>query len=99
MLLIRTGNLGRFRRAGSWKASLTQRNPGLALRRWPSSTIGKFAALGSDTWAVEVIGHGTTPDAIALPVHAVAIVFMGLLLGEIFDLDALAEDCARELDS
>ncbi len=31
-----------------------------------------------------------------LPVHAVAIVHMGLLIGEIFDLEALARDCAMD---
>ena len=31
-----------------------------------------------------------------LPVHAVGIVHMGLLIGEIFDLEALADDCERD---
>jgi kynurenine formamidase len=30
------------------------------------------------------------------PLHQILIPHMGLLVGEIFDLDALAEDCARD---
>jgi len=96
VLLIRTGNLGRFRHAGSWQGFTHSAEPGIGLEALAWLHEREVAALASDTWAVEVIPHGTTPDAIALPVHAVAIVFMGLPLGEIFDLDALAEDCARD---
>jgi kynurenine formamidase len=96
VLLVRTGNLGRFRSAGSWLGFTHSAEPGIGLEALAWLHEREIAALAADTWAVEVIGHGTTPDAIALPVHAVAIVFMGLLLGEIFDLDQLAEDCARD---
>ena len=43
--------------------------------------------------AAEVLPSGT---ALWLPVHAVGIVHMGLLIGEIFDLEALADDCERD---
>jgi kynurenine formamidase len=56
----------------------------------------RVAALASDNSAVGLIGDGVNRAAIHLPVHAVAIVQMGLLLGENFDLDSLAEDCARD---
>ena len=36
--------------------------------------------------------YGSPQDA----AHAVGIVHMGLLVGELFDLDDLAEDCARD---
>ncbi|MGZ3383248.1 MAG: cyclase family protein, partial [Isosphaeraceae bacterium] len=47
----------------------------------------------ADTWAVEVVPSGAS---IKLPVHAAAIVHMGLLLGEMFDLDGLAADCKTD---
>jgi hypothetical protein len=49
--------------------------------------------VAADTWALEVIPSGTS---ILLPVHAVGIVHMGLLVGENFDLEALAADCADD---
>jgi hypothetical protein len=47
-----------------------------------------------DNWGFEALpaGHPT----IWLPVHAVAVVHMGLLLGENFSLEELAEDCAAD---
>jgi len=96
VLLIRTGNLGRFRRVGSWQGYTHSAEPGIGLEALEWLHEREVAALATDNWAVEVIGYGTNPEAIALPVHAVAIVFMGLTLGENFDLDALAEDCARD---
>jgi kynurenine formamidase len=96
VLLIRTGNLGRFRKIGSWQGFTHDAEPGVGLDALAWLHEREIAALATDTWAVEVIGHGTTPDTIALPVHAVGIVYMGMPLGEIFDLDALAGDCARD---
>jgi kynurenine formamidase len=96
VLLVRTGNLGRFRATGSWQGFTHAAEPGLGLETLPWLHEHRVAAVAADTWAVEVIGDGTNPDSIHLPVHAVGIVHMGLLLGEIFDLDALAEDCARD---
>jgi kynurenine formamidase len=36
-----------------------------------------------------------TPDVFQ-PLHIILIVHMGLLMGEIFDLEALADDCAAD---
>lgn len=96
ILLVRTGNLGRFRASGSWRGFTHAAEPGLGLDALPWLHEQQVAAVATDTWAVEVIGHDVPPDAIHLPFHAVGIVYMGLLLGEIFDLDALAVDCARD---
>ena len=53
-----------------------------------------IAAVAIDNWGFEALpaGHPT----IWLPVHAVAVVHMGLLLGENFSLEELAEDCAAD---
>jgi kynurenine formamidase len=93
IILIRTGNLGRARRVGGWDRFTFDIEPGVGLDALPWFRDHDIAAAATDTWAFEVIPSGT---AIYLPVHAVAIVHMGLLIGEIFDLDALAEDCARD---
>ena len=54
----------------------------------------EIAALASDTNAVEVIPF--EDPAVPLPVHPLCIRDMGLTLGEMFDLDALAADCAAD---
>ncbi len=53
-----------------------------------------IAAVASDNWAIEVL-PGENPDAL-LQVHMVLIRDMGLTLGEILDLEALAADCAED---
>jgi kynurenine formamidase len=93
VLLIRTGNLGRARREGDWKDFSFTDEPGLGLKALPWLHEHEIAAVATDTWAFEVIPSGTS---ILLPIHAVAIVHMGLLIGEIFELDALAKDCDRD---
>ena len=93
IVLIRTGNLGRARRAGGWDRFTFDDEPGIGLGALPWLHEHEIAAAATDTWAFEVIPSGTS---IWLPVHAVAIVHMGLLIGEIFDLDELADDCAKD---
>lgn len=93
IVLIRTGNLGRARKAGGWDRFTFDDEPGVTLDALPWFHEHEIAAAATDTWAFEAIPSGTS---IWLPVHAVAIVHMGLLIGEIFDLDELAADCAAD---
>ena len=50
--------------------------------------------MASDTWGVEVRPN-ELPNSYQ-PLHQVMIPNMGLLVGEMFDLDALAADCAAD---
>ena len=52
------------------------------------------AAVCSDNWGVE--RRDPTEVNSGLPLHCVLIRDMGMTLGEIFMLDALAEDCAKD---
>lgn len=52
----------------------------------------EVAALCCDNWAVEYID----PAAMTLPLHCVLIRDLGMTLGEIFDMEGLAEDCAKD---
>ena len=54
----------------------------------------EIAGYATDTWGTEVIPN-ETPDVFQ-PLHCVAIVNMGMLVGEIFTLEALADDCAAD---
>lgn len=92
ILLIRTGNLGRARVGGGWDQYAYADEPGLEWQTVPWLHEHEIAAVASDTWAVEVL---PSQASIMLPVHASAIVHMGLTLGENFVLDQLAEECRQ----
>ena len=66
----------------------------LALMTAPWIHAKELPAVCSDTWGAEVRPN-ETPD-VRQPWHIVVIPNMGLLVGEIFQLDDLAEDCARD---
>ncbi len=92
ILLIRTGNLGRARANGGWDRYINGDEPGLGWETVPWLHEHQIAAVATDTWAVEVLPSATS---IMLPVHASAIVHMGLTLGENFVLDGLARECEK----
>lgn len=91
IVLLRTGQLGHARTTG-WGSYAGGDAPGLSFYTadWLQRT--QIAAIASDTWGVEV-----RPNELSgafQPLHQVVIPNMGLTLGEMFDLDALAADCA-----
>ena len=94
IVLIRTGQMAQCRAAGSWGAYAGGAAPGLALDTAPWIFDRELAAVACDTWGLEVLPN-QTPDVFQ-PMHIIMIVHMGLLIGEIFDLEALAEDCAED---
>jgi kynurenine formamidase len=97
-LVVRTGHLGRVRAAGDW-ANFTEidgvspREPGIGAASLGWLHERGVAAVACDNWAVEWLAG---PDVIRMPVHEVGIVHMGLLLGEMFELDQLAGTCAAD---
>lgn len=93
VMLLRTGNLARAQASGSWAKYTYSDEPGIGVETLPWFYEREVAAIAADTWAVEALPSQTP---LRFAVHAVAIVYMGLLLGEIFALDALASDCAAD---
>lgn len=94
-LLIRTGLLGATKRSGAWTefaehGDFFPTTPGVAVDALPLLHELGVCAIACDNWAVEQLTGG----APFLPVHELALVYMGMLLGENFELDALAEACA-----
>ena len=71
-----------------------RQTPGLGLACVEWLHAREVAAVATDTNAVEVIPF--EDPAVPLPVHQLCIRDMGLTLGEMFDLDELAADCARD---
>jgi len=93
VLLVRTGHITVFTRDQD-REGFMRRMPGLGMAAVPWLHAREVAAVATDTSAVEVIPF-EDPSA-PLPVHLLCIRDMGLTLGEMFDLEALAADCARD---
>jgi kynurenine formamidase len=93
ILLLRTGQMARCLQQG-WGTYAGGDAPGLSFYTIPWLAEHDIAAVASDTWGVEVRPN-ELPDSFQ-PFHIPALVYMGLLLGEMFDLEALAEACAED---
>nr|EMP15381.2 cyclase [Gordonia sp. NB41Y] len=93
IVVVRTGQLQRARRDG-WNDYAGGAAPGLSFTTadWLHDT--DIAAIATDTWGFEV--RPNEFDDAFQPLHQVAIPNMGLFLGEMWDLDALAADCADD---
>jgi len=93
-LLVRTGQMAMCRKQGGWGDYAGGDAPGLSFYTAGWVHERQIAAVATDTWGMEVRPN-EIPDSYQ-PLHQVFIPNMGLLVGEIFDLEALAEDCARD---
>jgi kynurenine formamidase len=93
-VLVRTGHLEKCRSEGSWEDYLGGRVPGLSLETLSWLYESRVAGIASDTGGVEVRPNQT--EDVREPWHRVATPSMGLLVGEIFDLEELAKDCASD---
>jgi kynurenine formamidase len=93
-VLVRTGMMARCLEQQSWAGYFGGPAPGLSTlcARWIYER--EIAAIATDTWGVEVRPY-ETPDC-SQPLHLIAVRDMGLLIGEVFDLDALADACAED---
>lgn len=90
ILLVRTGFM-RLCRERAWQGYHGDA-PGLGLSTITWLHEHEIAAVATDTASLEVKPFDV-PD-LGVPFHAVALVHMGLLLGEIFDLEGLSEACS-----
>jgi kynurenine formamidase len=93
IVLVRTGQYTRTRREG-WGEYAGGAAPGLSLTcaGWLYET--EIAAIATDTWGFEVRPNEFDAPAFQ-PLHQVVIPNMGLTIGEMWNLDALAEECGR----
>ncbi len=92
-VLVRTGKYARARREG-WGDYAGGAAPGMSFFSAEWLHGREIAALATDTWGMEVVP--TDLEGAGLPLHQVVIPNMGLLVGEIWDLETLAEDCAAD---
>ncbi|MEW5627989.1 cyclase family protein [Streptomyces hydrogenans] len=93
IVLVRTGQLARVRRDG-WGDYAGGAAPGLSFSTASWLHDSEIAAIATDTWGFEV--RPNEFDHAFQPLHQVVIPHIGLLIGEMWDLEALAEDCAAD---
>jgi kynurenine formamidase len=93
VVLVRTGQLGHCRVHG-WGAYAGGDAPGVSFWALDWLHRSQIAAIATDTWGLEV--RPNEIEGSFQPLHQVAIPNMGLTLGEIFDLEELASDCASD---
>jgi kynurenine formamidase len=93
IVLVRTGQLTRVRRQG-WGDYAGGDAPGLSFATAEWLHRAEIAAIATDTWGFEV--RPNEFDGAFQPLHQVAIPHIGLFIGEMWDLDALAVDCVLD---
>jgi kynurenine formamidase len=93
-LLVRTGQIAMCRKQGGWGDYAGGDAPGFSFHSAGWVHERQLSAVATDTWGMEVRPN-EIPNTYQ-PLHQVFIPSMGLLVGEIFDLETLAEDCARD---
>ena len=94
VVLVRTGALARVREQGHWDGYAGAPAPGLAVTTGAWLAERDVAAVATDTWGVEVMPYEVTGTA--APLHQILLSRCGITLGEMFDLDVLAADCAAD---
>ena len=93
IVLVRTGQLTRTRRGG-WGEYAGGPAPGLSFTCAGWLHESEVAAIATDTWGFEV--RPNEFENAFQPLHQVAIPHIGLTIGEMWDLDLLAADCAAD---
>ena len=94
IVIVRTGHMTRCKTLPNWGNFAMGDAPGFSFStsKWMFET--QIAAVASDTWGFEV--RPNEFENSFQPLHQIMIPNMGLTVGEIWDLDELAADCAQD---
>lgn len=97
-VLIRTGEIAMVKAQGEWGDYTQSPAPGLSLTTAQWFYEHEVAAMAADTMGTEVLPNETVgdPKLVNQPLHSVLLTRTGLTIGEIFDLEDLAADCAED---
>ncbi|HWH96736.1 MAG TPA: cyclase family protein, partial [Pseudolysinimonas sp.] len=93
-LLVRTGQIAERRSSGSWGDYAGGPAPGLGVGAAEFVCERGVVAVATDTWGIEVIPYETAE--LRAPLHVILLVHAGIYIGEMWDLEALAADCAAD---
>jgi kynurenine formamidase len=94
IVLVRTGQMARVREQGGWGDYTGGPAPGLAVSSAEFLCERHVAALATDTWTIEVWPREV--EGVRAALHVILLVYAGMTLGEIFNLEELASDCAQD---
>ena len=92
IVLVRTGQIRLLHAGDKMGYSISTAGPSMQTVRWFHER--DVAGVATDNLSFEVFPGEV--DGLALPVHMLHVVEMGLLQGQNFDLEALAADCADD---
>ncbi len=94
IVLIRTGQMGQVQAEGEWGDYAGGSAPGLSVTTAEWFVEKELAAYATDTWGTEVLPNEVSEPF--QPLHRILIANAGITMGEIFDLEKLADDCAND---
>lgn len=96
IVLVRTGHITWFKEDKDY-ATFRLQQPGLSMGCALWLRDRNVAAVCADNAGVELMKVNYAKQGpVPLPLHMLCLRDMGLQLGELFDLEALAEDCAQD---
>ncbi len=93
-VIVRTGQMERCLWEGAWGGYAGGDAPGLRFETAEWVWEKRIAGIATDTWGCEVRPNESTEAT--QPWHWVVIPMIGVSMGEIFNLAALAADCAAD---
>jgi kynurenine formamidase len=93
-VLVRTGAITHRRTQGNWGDYAGGDAPGMHATSADFLCPRQVAAVATDTWGFDV--QPNEIDGTWQPMHVLLLVNAGILIGEMWDLDDLAEDCALD---
>jgi kynurenine formamidase len=93
-VLVRTGQMAMCRDAGGWGDYAGGPAPGFGVSAADFFCPRNVAAAITDTWGTEKLPN-ETPDVFQ-PLHIIRLVNNGIHLGEMWDMEELAVDCAED---
>lgn len=96
-VVVRTGRLGAVRERGEWGDEYAGGPaPGLGVTSADFLVTRRVAAVATDTFGAEVQPSSTIADNLYVPMHVILTVSAGIHLGEMWDVEELASDCAAD---
>jgi kynurenine formamidase len=94
-VVVRTGQLAERRVAGGWgDYAGGGPAPGLGVSAAEYLCPRHVAGVASDTWGLETLPYESSD--LLCPLHVIFLVNAGIYIGEMWDVEALAADCAAD---
>lgn len=93
-LLVRTGQIAQCRDRGGWGDYAGGSAPGLGVSAADFICGHGVVGVATDTWGIEAMPYETA--TLLAPLHIILLVNAGVYIGEMWDMEALAQDCAHD---